>query len=106
VIYDRVEKKGKFYNLPYDSEVHFTDDGLIYFLNLARIFVPDLTTEIDNEYALCRVLRPEFQFTFSSGEPDNNYILVTWQNPVPCSECGEIITDYDYFYYEKRSLDK
>jgi len=96
-------------NLPFDSEIHFADDGLIYFLNPVRIFAPDLS-ELDESHddilMYGKVFRPEFQMTYSTGEPNNDFLLVTWKNPVPCSECGEIITDYDYFYYEKRSLDK
>jgi hypothetical protein len=97
-------------NLAYDSEVHFADDGLIYFLNPVRMFAPDLNeldqTEEDDISIYGRIFRPEFQMTYSTGEPNNDFLLVTWQNPIPCSECGEIITDYDYFYYEKNKVDK
>lgn len=105
-MYDRVEKKGKYFSLPFDSEIHFADDGLIYFLNPVRTFVPDIDDMEEGASIQSKFFRPEFQCYYSTGEVDTDYMLVTWQNPTPCSECGELITDYDYFYYQKKMLDK
>jgi len=42
---------------------------------------------------------------YASNEIDPDFLLVTWRNPVACSECEKIITDYDYYYFEKRNVD-
>ena len=59
MVYDRVEKKGKFVNLPFDCEIHFSDDGLIYMMNPVRMFALDIG-EFESEYDIQKVFRPEF----------------------------------------------
>lgn len=53
-----------------------------------------------------RLFRPELIQNYSDGDMDNEYTLLTWKNPAPCSECNKFINDYEYYYFEKRSLDK
>jgi hypothetical protein len=30
----------------------------------------------------------------------------TWKNPLRCNECNDWIDDYEYYYFEKRAVDK
>ena len=53
-----------------------------------------------------RLFRPELAIKHNDGDLDEDYILCTWKNPVKCSECGSYILTYDYYYYEKRNIDK
>lgn len=42
----------------------------------------------------------------NKGEPDPECQYFTWRRPTKCDECGEWINDYEYYYYEKKSVDK
>lgn len=43
---------------------------------------------------------------YATNEIDPDYLIVTWKEPVDCNECKKVITDYDYYYYEKRNVDQ
>lgn len=35
-------------------------------------------------------------------EPDENFKYYAWANPIVCSECGKVIQEYVYYFYQKR----
>ena len=53
-----------------------------------------------------RLFRPELAMKHNDGKLDPDYELVTWVNPVRCEECNKFILEFEYFYYEKRNIDK
>lgn len=53
-----------------------------------------------------RQLRPELVVSNNKGEPDPECMYFTWRKPTKCDECGEWIHDHEYYYFEKRSVDK
>lgn len=55
---------------------------------------------------MSKQLRPELVVNNNRGEPSPGFFYYTWANPVKCDECAEFIQEYDYYYFEKRSVDK
>jgi hypothetical protein len=55
---------------------------------------------------MSKQLRPEIVCTNNKGEPDPDCQYFTWKRPTKCDECGEWINDYEYYFYEKKSVDK
>ena len=56
---------------------------------------------------MARQLRPEQVAANNTGEPlltEMEYF--TWKEPVKCAECEDWINDYQYYYFEKRSVEK
>jgi len=106
IVYDRVKRVGKYVSLAYDCEFHEGDDGNFYFLNPIRMLAPDITNS-ENLYEINgRVFRPEFQSYYCSDELEDGFVLSTWRNPVPCESCDRFITEYEFYYYEKRSVNR
>jgi hypothetical protein len=55
---------------------------------------------------MSKQLRPELVIGNNKGEPDPECMYFTWRKPTKCDECGEWIHDHEYYYFEKRSVDK
>lgn len=55
---------------------------------------------------MSKQLRPELTVANNKGEPDPDCQYFTWRTPTRCDECQEWINDYEYYYFEKRSVDK
>jgi hypothetical protein len=55
---------------------------------------------------MSKQLRPELVVTNNRGEPAPGFMYFTWASPQKCDECGDYISDYEYYYFEKRSVDK
>ena len=70
----------------------------------------DFTQEINDFLAkiesMGKQLRPEMSIYNHNNEPAEGYKYYSWKDPKPCSECGEIIQEYQYYYHEKRQLTK
>ena len=55
---------------------------------------------------ISRQLRPEWIINNSNDEVAEGYIKQTWRSPTRCVVCGQFIQDFEYYFYEKRNLDK
>ena len=100
--------------LPLGVQLHRKKDAAgskHYLVNAARILPcrppqnEDASPQIMIE-CLGAQMRPELVRGYNLGEVQENVRYFTWKNPVQCSDCGEYIDDYEYFYYEKRNIDK
>lgn len=105
-MYDRVVRVGKHLSLAYDCELHEGEDENLYMLNAARMLAPDVQDDERLYEINGKFLRPEFQSEYCSDEIEPNNMLCTWKNPTKCEGCDQFITDYEYYYYEKRSVNK
>jgi len=71
-----------------------------------RLLAPEIADQ-ENLYEINgRVFRPEFQSHYCIDELEEDYALSTWRRPVKCEACDQFITDYEFYYYEKRSLNR
>lgn len=76
-------------------------------MNVCRLMPPDYIENHENSYENNgKFLKPQLVIDNNDGALRENYRLFTWKNPVKCNECNEYIDDYEYYYYEKRNVDK
>lgn len=54
--------------------------------------------------SLGKQLRPELTVSNHRNEPAEGFTYYSWANPQCCSECGEVIQEYEYYFFAKRSL--
>ena len=89
----------------------------LYLLNPFRLFPQDESLRQPSSNPVAQVvvpfqeimskqLRPELCLQNNKGEPDLDCQYFTWKRPTKCDECGEFINDHEYYYYEKKSVDK
>ena len=90
--------------LPVTAELHRSHDRIV--INSAgRIFPPEIPSS-DGVDALTKVLRPEFIRNYGEGRQlRQGYTCFTSLQPHSCDECGNVISEYEYFSYEKRGYD-
>jgi hypothetical protein len=55
---------------------------------------------------MSKQLRAELCLANNKGEPDPDCEYFTWKQPTRCDECGQWIHDYEYYFYEKKSIEK
>lgn len=55
---------------------------------------------------MSKQLRPELCLANNKGDPDTECQYFTWRKPTKCDECGDWIHDHEYYYFEKKSIDK
>ena len=108
--------------LPYNVQIHNGDkDGEYFLVNAYRLFPneepmvhKDLSSGGDKELLTYlaqletygKQLRPEHAVKNHNNEPAEGMNYYTWKIPQQCSECGGIIQEYTYYYYEKRAVNK
>eukprot|EP00744_Colponema_vietnamica_P001049 GILI01001788.1.p1 GENE.GILI01001788.1~~GILI01001788.1.p1 ORF type:complete len:1045 (+),score=336.05 GILI01001788.1:182-3316(+) len=99
--------------LPFTLEMHDggkvrDEDGenkVLYVMNAGRVLPPDNPSD-DSIDCLTKVMRPEYLCSYNEGLVPENWRLFTWAKPVKCDECTNFIDDFEYYHYEKRSVDK
>jgi len=99
--------------LPYSVQLHqcqgLEDEVFYHIVNPGALFCWDSILTNDPENApnlIVRQLRPEWIMNNISDEVAEGFIKQTWINPVKWMVWGNFIRDYEYFYYEKRNLDR
>lgn len=75
-------------------------DKILTFVDLQGILCPlvasDQTSSSCHQY-----IRPEFMRNYSKDrELADGFTYFTWKNPQNCSECGNIILEYEYYEYK------
>jgi hypothetical protein len=91
--------------LPYSVQIHKINADY-YLLNTACLLPPENVDTEDMAEAYSQLLRPEICMNFRSEEIVDNLRYCTWKYPEKCSECKEYIDEYEYYFYEKRSIDE
>jgi hypothetical protein len=99
--------------LPYSVQIHWglgkQESSNYYIINPGALFCCDNILSNDADYTpkmLVRQLRPEWMINNHDDEFVEGYVKQTWIKPTPWCSCGEYIVDFEYYYYEKRNLDK
>lgn len=80
----------------------------LFVTNVGRCLPPDISTtnlnEMDGIDSLSRMLRPELVEDYGAGEQVlPGYVMFNQVDPHVCGMCKQVIQDYEYYYYEKRS---
>ncbi len=96
VVMELGSQSGVEVELPYNVQVHWDEGSRTHFMHMChRLWVecaPDLT------------LRMEVTSSYSTGELEAGYEFFTWKNPSKCHECDKYISEYEYYAFEKYSL--
>lgn len=66
----------------------------------------ELLTYLAQIESFSKQMRPEHCVTNHKNEPAQGMQYYTWKEPQQCSECGGVIQEYTYYYYEKRAVNQ
>lgn len=98
--------------LPYSVQLHRSSGREeytnYYIVNPGALFWCDTILTNDKDYVpklLVRQLRPEWIINNHSDKVVEGYSLQTWKTPTRWCICAHFIREYDYFYYEKKTLE-
>ena len=99
--------------VPFTVQIHKgpgrEENSNYYIVNPGSLFCWDTILTNDDEYVpklLVRQLRPEWVINNNDSEHVEGYVKQTWKTPTRCCVWGDYIKEYDYYYFEKRNLDK
>eukprot|EP00743_Colponemidia_sp_Colp-15_P010245 GILK01011263.1.p1 GENE.GILK01011263.1~~GILK01011263.1.p1 ORF type:complete len:1014 (+),score=191.11 GILK01011263.1:62-3103(+) len=93
----------------YSGQQHTDPSGVVrqkyYLLNAASILPPEAPFD-DPVSCITKRIRLELVANYTEGGIQPDWVQQTWMYPHKCSECDRYITDFEYYYFEKRNVDK
>ena len=105
--------------MPVGVQIHKNEKNKEFYLVNAHLLVPceehvfhksagDLPVEVLEHLAVLesqgKPMRPELSLNYHQGKVQKGMVFHKWQNPVMCNECDETIEEYEFYFFEKRSV--